>query len=53
MQSWNVCAPPMPSVPARERAARDRSGSARRRRRNTGAGNDGGEQEEGTTLDTA
>lgn len=35
------------------RAARDRSGSARRRQDNAaGAGNDGGEHEEGTSLTT-
>lgn len=36
---------------SRARAARDRSGSARRRQENAvGAGNDGGEEEEGTSL---
>lgn len=62
---WNVRALPTPCVPVGRthtqtgrrvcaRAARDRSGSARRRRRRlenaAGAGNDGGEQEEGTSL---
>lgn len=63
LQSWNVCASP-PSLCSRRprraaqagscaRAARDRSGSARRTQENAaGAGNDGGDQEEGTSCDT-
>lgn len=63
LQSWNVRALPTPCVPVGRahrqtdgcaRADRDRSGSARRRSRSlenaAGAGNDGGEQEERTSL---